>query len=542
MSQRLVSAIAIILCTSAPWGVDAVEPLSWGPFRPSVSPADRVEAESVESEEGPNLVLVAFTNDLDSRADSASPAFWCRDVLGSRIFEASKTRTGLVSELDLQFSRLGVPASLTGGRTNSRPERLVLVVCDRQFRLLAFCVGIPTSDQLLELVEDASANLGSLQRTPGDPFQTREFALATVRRRLNRYYGQRIDRVMEQMRRAHASKGIRDDRGRISSPVKEGVAKVDGKENLLNVGPDRDAPDREVSDREVSDRESMSGNKDADVIDGEETEVDLNEIEASEWEDPKVDRAWLDELDRLRKGADGSSQDPERLVVRLSMVDRVFTPLYQMDAFSRFADSEAARGDVGFWTKAMVVLEQHAEAKRPWCLAVTPLFVGVSLDSHWREIVERAWHADAVRQISLSKGWQDWINEHAGEGLIVLDLKAFGMENVLRPSKDETPDQAPGRKRTSRRASWTDVDTLLDEFPRRDVSLEELAAMQKTGMIEGMDVQSPTAMTQILISIRNAEKGGRSKTPPYIIRRGDSPARHVGRLRRMLVPSKPAGK
>src|SRR5690606_2672616 len=59
------------------------------------------------------------------------------------------------SELVVQSRFAGAPAILRGGRGAVGPRRAIVLLCDSRDAVLAFCVGVPTGQQLLAMAEDA---------------------------------------------------------------------------------------------------------------------------------------------------------------------------------------------------------------------------------------------------------------------------------------------------------------------------------------------------------------------------------------------------
>lgn len=109
------------------------------------------------------LVLVVITNDDPSMLRSStedSPKrvdanLWCAGVFARSLRKAFDFRQDLRGRTVVQSLPVGMPAALTGGQLRNQPARAIVAVCDGSYRLLGFTVGVPDTDGLLTLIEDA---------------------------------------------------------------------------------------------------------------------------------------------------------------------------------------------------------------------------------------------------------------------------------------------------------------------------------------------------------------------------------------------------
>lgn len=165
-----VFAWCAVVCCASSLGVTAsvsyaAEPDEWqvgwqSLYRPiSVEPGDR------------SLVLIMITNDVPVAAsDDGGPQQWCTFLINDAIRGIVSERPDLKAGLLFQNHTAGLPVTLTGGEPRISPEKALLAICDPNYRLLNFAVGVPTADELLTLVEDAQSVQGTmdLNKTAAD--------------------------------------------------------------------------------------------------------------------------------------------------------------------------------------------------------------------------------------------------------------------------------------------------------------------------------------------------------------------------------------
>ncbi len=105
------------------------------------------------------LAILLITNDpATGKNDEEEPKRfhgWCTEVFADSYREFRRDRPDLRGKVSLQWMASGLPKSLTGGKPHSETARAVVLVCDSQYRLLSFLVGVPEAPELATLVEDA---------------------------------------------------------------------------------------------------------------------------------------------------------------------------------------------------------------------------------------------------------------------------------------------------------------------------------------------------------------------------------------------------
>ncbi len=106
-------------------------------------------------------VLMVITNDdpfLSSRPDqpgAAAPTLWCVSQMESAFSALLRDRPDLEDRLVLQGFAAGLPQVLTDGEARQLASRVVIALCDAEYRVLGFHIGVPNRDDLLAFVEDA---------------------------------------------------------------------------------------------------------------------------------------------------------------------------------------------------------------------------------------------------------------------------------------------------------------------------------------------------------------------------------------------------
>lgn len=129
------------------------------------------------------LVLLVVTNDPPWPKDRPAkgnpakrveanwdmPGFWCQEVLTDSILRLLSDRDDLQARLSYQSIAAGLPLELTGGEPFDMPSQAVVAICDDQYRLLSFVVGVPNADELATMVEDAEETSVLVQQARDDP-------------------------------------------------------------------------------------------------------------------------------------------------------------------------------------------------------------------------------------------------------------------------------------------------------------------------------------------------------------------------------------
>lgn len=133
--------------------------------RPVANWAWQTPFEPIVSESPSSLsVLVVITNDdpfLSARPDQApdpdadKPTLWCVSQIESAFNSLLRDRPDLEDRIALQGFAAGLPQVLTDGEARRLASRVVMALCDAEYRVLGFHVGLPDREELLAFVEDA---------------------------------------------------------------------------------------------------------------------------------------------------------------------------------------------------------------------------------------------------------------------------------------------------------------------------------------------------------------------------------------------------
>ncbi|TWT72111.1 hypothetical protein Pan14r_44280 [Crateriforma conspicua] len=451
------------------------------------------------------LFLIAVTNDIDTPAET-QPSFWCRQWLDRRVAGVLSERPDLETRVGAVHLAAGLPPELTGQSDFNRPERLVLAVADADSRLLSFCVGIPTRDTLWGMIEDAEEVAAMRANAAVRPGHWRRDVAQRSLQRVNRYYAERLRRVMQALKLV---KQVEPDPAAL-----EQVDAPEGRGTL----PEAELDDGKL-DQGLPNAEQPSETNAASVNEA----VLPSREEEGEWEDPQVDDQWTEKLDAAVKiqiagdaGLDAS--DPVDWGLRLNLVHDVFTSLYRLDAFSRFADSEIRRDDPDFYRVTLGQLEQNAETRDDWVQCALPLLVGLSLRDRWESLVEVVWQQPAVRFEPMTAELEAWWNKHRPVTPLVFRMRRLAIADAS-ARHEVSATGPPGR------VTWADLENALQQFPVREVSYSQWYAIQRNEGWVAVDLFRPTTVTDIVASPKSNR--------PMLIRRGESPARNLSKLRRL---------
>ena len=163
------------------------------------------------------LVLLLITND-DAFIDRAAPAGvqpenepekvahhgWCARDLEHTCKLILKSRPDIEHRLRLQSIFAGTPSELSGGAAINSPARVVLVICDSNYKLLALSTGIPDEDELLTLLEDAQEVKTLLELNDSDPHQITETIVQRSKQRIGRLWNLKLQEFAQTAANARA--------------------------------------------------------------------------------------------------------------------------------------------------------------------------------------------------------------------------------------------------------------------------------------------------------------------------------------------------
>lgn len=153
-------------------------------WSPALAPLD--PDTSIES-----LVVLLLTNDVDptwaevrKRADRSIEStndwtVWCEKSFSDARRQIAPGYFHPSAPVLWQRLPLGLPPILTGGKPTADVSRAMVVVTDGDYRVLEFMVGVPSTDELTRLIEDAEETRRWMHQHHASP---RELSVAMVDR------------------------------------------------------------------------------------------------------------------------------------------------------------------------------------------------------------------------------------------------------------------------------------------------------------------------------------------------------------------------
>ncbi|TWU04642.1 hypothetical protein Pla52nx_000904 [Stieleria varia] len=151
------------------------------------------------SETGEHALILLLLTDDANQEQTLEPAWksaWCGLAIEDTVAKLLKRRPDLKDRFVIQHARLGLTTELIGGLAPPPGRRVLLVMLDREHRLLGFTLGVPELETLHALVEDAeevsqqislSTRQGSENVLPMDPATAlTELLMDRANSRLNR--------------------------------------------------------------------------------------------------------------------------------------------------------------------------------------------------------------------------------------------------------------------------------------------------------------------------------------------------------------------
>ena len=105
------------------------------------------------------LIMMLVTDDqafaqLDSRRVKRREP-WCATVIAQSLSGLLRHRPALKRQLSLEHLPVGTPAILCGGNPLDVPSGAMVFVLNTDHQVLAWMIGVPESDSLISLIEDA---------------------------------------------------------------------------------------------------------------------------------------------------------------------------------------------------------------------------------------------------------------------------------------------------------------------------------------------------------------------------------------------------
>ena len=150
----------------------------------------------VSSGDSTKLVVLLISDDdaaiwsekMALAGKEGEPALWCEATFRKTVAKVLKTHPELRKQLVFQRFAAGTPSILTGGATPPWPRRAIIAVADNNYRLLSLAVGVPRSDDLISLIEDAEETRVMLNLFASEPKRLGESVANRAFDRVDRNY------------------------------------------------------------------------------------------------------------------------------------------------------------------------------------------------------------------------------------------------------------------------------------------------------------------------------------------------------------------
>lgn len=203
-SVRYTAFVTVILSVWPLAAQEKPEEIDGLEFREPFSGLSASEIESKRivfliTDEDPFEWTKAKLDKADKNRLGGGPDVWCGADFRRSFVKLLSARPDLKDRCIAQRVVAGLPGNLTGDAPRTLPSRAIVAICDGQYRLLNFSVGVPEPDDLLHLIEDAEENKSLLELHEGSPAKIGEAILARTNNRVRRIYRESLARLSEQM-------------------------------------------------------------------------------------------------------------------------------------------------------------------------------------------------------------------------------------------------------------------------------------------------------------------------------------------------------
>ncbi|MEM9825298.1 MAG: hypothetical protein AAF958_01855 [Planctomycetota bacterium] len=248
----------------------------------------------------------------------------------------------------------------------------------------------------------------------------------------------------------------------------------------------------------------------------------------------------LDEADfEAQPDAPEHSQSQAKLLLRMDA-------WYRRDTAQRFGLDDVAADDANFKNSNAdrIILEQHAETRHNWCLGMMPVWSGKEFSSHVVPIIATLWQRPFATGRGGNEPLQSYIRQQiALKEIVVLRLGyADGMLAMQALANERS-----GRRR-GRKSSLLQVRKRLEQWPLRNVSLDDLVALQKSGHLPNLDLVHPHLASDLVLAPEHESPSNpgspsipgststpisRARSSVLTVRIGDVPSRLLGQIRQL---------
>ncbi|MCO8121384.1 hypothetical protein NHH03_06515 [Stieleria sp. TO1_6] len=149
------------------------------------------------TDEDPFLWSKAKLERADKNRLGGGPDVWCGGDFRQSFAKMVEERPDLKDRIIAQRIVAGLPSNLTGGNARSLPPRVMIAICDGNYRLLNLCVGMPDGPGLIQVLEDAEENRALLELNDQDPEKLGLAISQRTRNRVRRIYDQALTQLHE---------------------------------------------------------------------------------------------------------------------------------------------------------------------------------------------------------------------------------------------------------------------------------------------------------------------------------------------------------
>lgn len=230
----------------------------------------------------------------------------------------------------------------------------------------------------------------------------------------------------------------------------------------------------------------------------------------------RLSRLWRGALEETVLAMDGDrgeddARRDESFDGRLRVLSDTFEPIYLADVKLRFGLTDATD------QTRLVILEQHTEARRPWCESMIPFIAGSDFLETWGELVESIWGHQPITVEAEADDLLDWFDLQIKSDSLVLSLRPpFHLQRLPWP-----PSTGGDKKRG---VGWSEVHSRALEHPFRSVDARQLAVLIRARDLDVVDIQQPSLARYLFIEPKRKR--------PMIVREADPPGRFAGILNR----------
>ncbi len=237
----------------------------------------------------------------------------------------------------------------------------------------------------------------------------------------------------------------------------------------------------------------------------------------------RLDRMWRSALQEMFDSLGGAGDEIDRSggllgslkeqQDRLAMLNQTYQPTYMADAKLRFGLSELVD------RQRLVILEQHPQARQPWCESMIPFIADNDFVTLWKPLCESLWGVAPIVREFEAADLLEWWDAKIKTGSVVLSL----LPPLYLRGQRWPPVEINGKK-IKRGSGWARAQELAMQLPYRSISLQQLSTLIQSRDLQPIDIQQPAAARYLLFE--SAQK------PALVIRQGDPPGRFIGKLQR----------